>query len=138
MRISCGERRTLFTGFPEGEPSIWAQKLAIGKTRLNGRPFRWFQHAGFGGDEPASIRWLPPATKRRARRQTTRRQANTLTDRGGPCLPKGFRPCRWPLTSQVRCYASIRGTASPGPVDRGEGRSPSAEYKTVWYEIEVR
>jgi hypothetical protein len=142
----------LFTGFPEGRTiDLGSVKLAIGKTRLNWATVSLVsRHAtGFGENgEPASILLAATGDSGNAGRVVKQLDGKriTLTDRGGPpVLAEGISAVLTLAADpvKVRCYAlDPRGDRkSEVPVDKAESGAKIAigpEYKTVWYEIEVR
>ncbi len=142
----------LFTGFPEGRTiPLGGVKLAIGKTRLNWATISLVSRraTGFGEKgEPASILLAATGDSGNAGRVVRQLDGKriTLTDRGGPpVLAEGISAVVTLLADppKIRCYVlDPHGNRKHEvPVERAEGGAKIAigpEYKTVWYEIEVR
>jgi hypothetical protein len=142
----------LFTGFPEGRAiDLGGVRLAIGKTRLNWATVSLVsrQATGFGEKgQPASILLAATGDSGNSGRVVEQLDGKriTLTDRGGPpVLAEGISAAvTLPADpSKVRCYAldphGDRKCDVPiEKTDVGAKIAIGPQYKTVWYEIEVR
>lgn len=143
----------VFTGFPAGRTvALGGVSLAIGTTRLNWATVSLVsRHAtGFGEKGlPASILLAATGDSGNSGRVIKRLDGDkiTLTERGGgPVLAEGI-PAEVALPSdpaKTRCYAlDPRGDRKGEvPVEKAGGGGSrirlSPDYKTVWYEIEIR
>jgi len=143
----------LFTGFPEGRTiGLGNVTLAIGKTRLNWATVSLVSRraSGFGeSGKPANILLAATGDAGNAGRvmQQLEGKKITLTNRGhAPMLVEGI-PATLTLPSdpaKTACYALDPHGDRKGEVPVAKADSGGSviaigpQYKTVWYEVEVR
>jgi hypothetical protein len=142
----------LFTGFPEGRRiELGGVTLAVGKTRLNWATVSLVSRRATGFGEkgaPASILLAATGDAGNAGRVMKPLDGKkiTLTDRGhAPMMVEGI-PATLTLradAAKTTCYAldPHGDRKQPVPVEKSDGGSRiviGPQYRTVWYEIEVK
>jgi hypothetical protein len=143
----------LFTGFPAGRTiELGGVTLSLGQTRLNWATVSLVSRTATGfGEQSAPASILLAATGDAGNAGRVMKEVGpkkiTLTDRGhAPMMVEGI-PATVTLPvdgTRVKCFAldPAGHRTKPVPVGKGEGNTATIvigpDYKTVWYEVEIR